>query len=186
MLTLTSLPGATVPELMAAWNGLRGWLRRRIPGLQYVAVKERGRRTGMLHLHVLLSGWTWIDQAALSREWERRSGARVVDVRRRPADVVPVLAEYVSSYVTKALGEGDVRKCVSFSSGFPRLPVLEKLWRVTGARVDRGLPAGGYVASLGTGCLVTRDAGCACLEDARELGLDGHLFLQRVQDRGPP
>jgi len=186
MLTLTSLPGATVGEFMRAWNGYRTYLRRLMPDLQYAAVKERGARSGMLHLHVLLSGWRYVPQAELSREWGRRSGAPVVWVNSRRAELVAVLAEYLSKYVSKALGHGDVRKAVSYSAGFPRLPSLEKAWRVTGAKTERGLPAVTYTHSLGTGCLVTRDRGCVCLEGARSVGLDGHLFLQRIQDRGPP
>ena len=186
MLTLTSLPGSSVADVMRAWNWYRGWLRRRVTGLEYVAVKERGPRSGMLHLHVLLAGWEYIPQAELSRKWEECSGAFRVDVRRRSAEVVEVLAGYVSKYVAKAVGQGDVRKCVTFSSGFPRPAPQERLWHATGLPV-RVLPAALARQTLGAGCLVTLDAGCDCVAGARDLGLNGHLFLQRVQNnRGPP
>jgi hypothetical protein len=180
LLTLTSLPGTTVGEMMAAWNRLRVWLRRRSPRMEYAAVKQFGGRNGMLHLHIVLVGWEYVGRSEISAVWQRYSGAWHADIRRVISDRP---ASYVARYVARELARTDCRKVVTYSRGFPALSPRESLWRLLGERV-RGVPAGPFVAALG-GCLVARSCGCGCVEDAREVGLDGHLFLMAVE-RGPP
>jgi len=180
LLTLTSLPGTTVPQMMAAWNRMRGWLRKQCPDVDYAAVKQFGGRSGMLHLHVVLLNWSYVSQAEISRRWQSYSGAWHADIRRVSSERP---ASYVTGYVARELARTDCRKVVTYSAGFPRLPARESRWRWLGEQVV-GVPAGRFVGVMG-GCLVVRSAGCECVESMREVGLDGHLFLRRLE-RGPP
>lgn len=180
MLTLTSLPGTTPAAMMRSWHRMLAWLKRRMTGLEYAAVKQFGKTTGMLHLHVVCVGWEYVDQAELSQQWKRCSGAAVVDIRRKDGQQA---AKYVSRYVSRTVQGVDLRKCVTYSQGFPKLPVREAQWRVVG-RMDRGVPPGPFVGVVG-GCLVVKRGAGGDLEEVRELGLDGNLFLQRME-RGPP
>lgn len=181
LLTLTSQPGTTPARMMSAWRLMWMWLKRQNPEAEYAAVKQFGSLTGMLHLHVVLIGWQYLKQGQLSRRWERHSGARVVDIRRKEGGKA---ARYVSRYLSRTVGEMDLRKCVTYSRGFPALEKREKRWRVVRTWDGAGVPPGPYVGVAG-GCLVVRDVGCDCLEKVREVGLDGHLFLRGIE-RGPP
>jgi hypothetical protein len=188
LLTLTSLPGTDVPDMMKAWNRFRGWLRRRNADVQYVTVKEFGSRTGMLHLHVVLGNWRRIDQRVLSEQWARCSGARVVDIRKVKEQALAGAAWYVAKYVSKSLS-GDLRKAVTFSRGWPEGWGEDQAgWRCTGERWDRSSPPpGNPVAVLGAGCLVVTVGECACLEGAKEFGLVEQFRLWKLARwRGKP
>lgn len=179
MLTLTSMPGMSWVEVMKAWNKLRGWLRKRVPDLEYAAIKQEGSVAGMRHLHVVLGRWRYVEREAIKREWERLTGAYMVDIRRKGASGA---VNYVVGYVTSKLEGSDLRKRVTYSRGFPKLPVQEARWRPTGERVDGSVaPAGRYESVLGSGLLVVKDSYCECMEGARDMGLDGHLFMQRLE-----
>jgi len=180
LLTLTSLPGTTVGEMMAAWNRMRGWLRKRCPALEYASVKQFGGRNGMLHLHVVLLNWSYVPRSEISAQWQSYSGAWLADIRRTDTERP---ASYVARYVGRELARTDCRKVVTFSRGFPSQVAVEARWRLLQRRVD-GVPAGPFVGALG-GCLVVRSRGCECVESMRDVGLDGHLFLRRLE-RGPP
>jgi hypothetical protein len=137
----------------------------------------------MLHLHVVLLNWTYVPQWVLQAEWLRVSGAFVVNIKAVEGERDKV-ARYVARYVSRELASTDVVKCVTYSRGFPRLPALDKVWRISGEVVEH-VPAAKLLGELG-GCLVVRDRGCACLDGVRSLGLNGHMALRRIQERGPP
>jgi hypothetical protein len=85
-----------------------------------MAVKESGKATGMKHLHIFFSNWVWVPDYVLSAKWESISSAYNVDVARVWGKSV---ASYVSKYVSKGLASGIVlRKLVTYSRGFPKLP----------------------------------------------------------------
>jgi len=182
-LTLTSLPGTSVEEMMGFWNRYRGFLRRVAPEFEYAAVKQFGSLHGLLHLHVALLDWSYVPRAILKAEWERVSGSFICDIREIKGDREKV-AKYIARYISRELANTEVAKCVTYSKGFPRLPTFDKRWRVSGDIVGH-VPPGRLVGEMG-GCLVVRNRGCECLAGVRDLGLDGHLALWRIQERGPP
>lgn len=185
-LTLTSTPGTTVADMMAAVKRFIAWLRRtQGQDFEYAAIKERGKRSGMLHLHIVVLNWGFVPQAVLSREWERLSGAFRVDIRRlygSPASA----AGYVAGYVAKAMGEGEAwGKAVTYSRGFPKPPDDERLsgWRATGETWAEGTPSGRPLLVLPSGFVVTRlgRAGCDCVTRARVPDLAAMLALRRYE-----
>jgi len=167
MLTLTTRPRTSPRSLMRYWNAMRQWLRRRLPDLEYVAVKEYGSLSGMIHLHVIVTGWVYIHQSELSDAWRRLAdGAFRVDIRRLygPEDLA---ARYAAKYVAKALGSRYSRKVVTYSRGWPR-PESGPSWRLTPWRTsspDRPNPLV-TTAELGGGALLFALADdCSCLMD---------------------
>jgi len=86
-----------------------------------MVVKENGVETGMKHLHAFFSGWVWVPDYRLQEKWESISGAyNVKPIRVWGAKV----ASYVSKYLSKGLTSGiALRKLVTYSRGFPKLPV---------------------------------------------------------------
>jgi len=181
MLTLTSIPGTTVEQMMKAWNRFRGWLKRVNPGFEYAAVKERGSRTGMLHLHIILTGWLFLPHSELQAQWKACSGATFVNVKRlygTPGSA----AEYVSKYVSKALDGESWGKAVTYSRGWPKEREAEKLWTFAGetwpyrqapsVRIGRVMPGGAILAI---------DKGCDCTARAVMASLSYHLHLMRLE-----
>jgi len=120
MWTFTSRPGSTWADVMKAWQRLLLYLRRKY-GLrcEYVAVKEAGGKTGMLHLHCILLGWRWVPWAAVSAEWERLTGAWHVWVSAIRTSSQSEIARYLSKYLTKEAMVG-ARKAVTYSEQWPR------------------------------------------------------------------
>jgi hypothetical protein len=92
-------PGDHARTLVAGWRQLLKLIRRhyKYDKLEYLVVIEATRR-GEPHLHVL-ARCKWIDQRWLSQQWERLTGAKIVDVRR------PRSTSAVSSYVAKYVGK---------------------------------------------------------------------------------
>jgi len=172
MLTLTSRPGTTVRELMRAWNRFRGWLRRRLPELAYAAVKERGTLHGMLHLHIIVTGWTYITQGELSEMWRKFTrGAFRVDIRRLYGDD-DSLASYVAKYLAKALGDRAARKSVTYSRNWPPSPKrLDTTgpWKLTALRTDTPAP---WLTRLPGGLVTIIDAHCECMEALSALDVE--------------
>jgi len=163
MLTLTSRPGTSNRDLMRYWNGFRQWLRRRLPDLEYVCVKEWGTLHGMAHLHVIVTGWTYIHQTELSDAWRRIAGAFRVDIRRLYGPE-RAAASYASKYVSKALAaRRDLRKVVTYSRGWPK--EARATWRLTSWTSEGPTrPAAlGESRELGGGPLVIADANCECV-----------------------
>lgn len=82
-----------------AVNRLMKVLRRRYPHkrIEYALIWERTKK-GWPHAHLLLRA-PWIHQKLLSRQWERLSGAKIVDVRMVRSNGEAVA--YVSKYLTK-------------------------------------------------------------------------------------
>lgn len=128
-ITLTSLPKTTWPALMKRWSQLLPWLRRRMPGLQFACAKEEGPNTGMKHLHIAAFGWLYLPHAELSSQWEKYTGAWVVDIRRAEG---PSVAAYIAKHFAKTVPVS--RKAMSFSKGWPRQPpptilhLVDKCW----------------------------------------------------------
>lgn len=188
LLTLTSLPGTTVPDMMKAWNRFKAWLKKRVPNLEYAAVKEFGGVSGMLHLHIAVVGWEFVDQRDLSAAWERASGARVVDIRRIKQGGANV-AGYVAKYIGKQLGvEGrDLRKQVTYSRGWPKDADPHDAWHFAGETSQALLPPANVTGwALPGGMLLTIDRGCECVASAQRWGLGGELHLWRLSRRIPP
>jgi len=177
-LTLTSTPGTSLVEFMKAWNRFRGWLRRRLPGCEYAAVKEFGSSTGMLHLHVVIRGWRYIAQAELSRVWERYSGAFRVDIRAVKDE--DGAADYMAKYVAKAVATVRARKVVTYSRGWggdSKAGMAD--WFFSGDR--RSGAAVPFVAgarrAFRSGAVVAVDRHCECIEEARLPGWEAILRL---------
>ena len=182
-MTLTSLPGTSVEAMMSAWNRFRGWLKRRVPGVEYAAVKEFGDKTGMLHLHIALLGWGFVEQREISAAWKRASrGAYIVDVRRLDDGDPDRVATYVAKYVAKAIGRRDVKKAVTYSRGWPRI-LRESDWTFADETKDGPTPPVQVSQSTPSGLLVAIDRGCEHLAHAAKFGLAEHLFFWRMQRR---
>lgn len=115
--TLTSPAGTKWPVLMRRFQSLVKAIRKRFGRIEYAAVKEEGAKTGMLHLHIVMTGVVWIPWQWLSVEWEKRIGAWSVDIQRMATGRNKVAA-YVAKYVTKAFDDGDARKLVTYSKGY--------------------------------------------------------------------
>lgn len=164
-LTLTSLPNTSVTDMMAAWNRFKTALRRVAGGFEYAAIKEFGSTTGMLHLHVVLTGWSFIPQHTLSAMWRKASrGAFVVDIRSIPDP--ERTARYVAKYVSKTIARIDVRKAVTYSRGWPKLAEREARWHATGEEWDSPTaPPKRWDAVLAGGALVSVDRGCECVSE---------------------
>lgn len=182
LLTLTSLPGTSVPDMMAAWNRFRGWLRRRVPGVEYAAVKEFGDKTGMLHLHVCVIGWSYVEQREISAAWKRASrGAYVVDIRALDSGDPDRVGSYVSKYVSKAIGRRDVRKAVTYSRGWPR-ELRESDWHYADELVAGDvIPPGQEITESGLVVVINR--GCEHVKTAAKWGLAEHLYFRRLTRR---
>lgn len=134
LMTLTTRPGTSWPDIMKAWTSLIKWVRKHYGGAEYAVVKEEGSRNGMRHLHAVITGPAFIPHAALSAAWRERVGAFVVDIRRIRAGGV---AGYVAKYVAK--GRERWAKCVTYSRAWPRdvLPEALAIQRVSGRPVER-------------------------------------------------
>jgi hypothetical protein len=138
----------------------------------------------MLHLHVAFTDWAYIPQRDISAAWGRFSGARIVDVKEiRDPDGAAV---YVARYIARELASTEVVKCVTYSRGWPKVDRPERNWRIQGEIIDY-VPTGPLLGEIG-GCLVYRvGVDCECLGEVRDLGLNGHLALMRIERlRGPP
>jgi hypothetical protein len=173
-LTLTSRPGKTWPDIMKEWSHFIRWARKRSPHLEYAAVKEQGSRTGMKHLHVILLNWNYTPQAAIAAEWQRLTGAHIVNVQRVNGEKA---AGYASKYVAKHLSGS--RKNVTYSKGFPKLDALPlKL-----TKTDETGPFGpqGIIGITEDGGLVTSLApGCKCFGHIRPLTKGDHWWLRSL------
>jgi hypothetical protein len=124
-LTLTTInrePRMTWQEIMLRWSRLVAWLRRVYGPLEYVVVKEEGAN-GLRHLHAIVSGWRWVPVATLSAKWKLLTGAYRVWVER------VVGRDGVAGYLGKYLAKGNLplRKLLTYSAGWPKLPVTEFL-----------------------------------------------------------
>lgn len=119
--TFTSMPGASWPFLMRAFQSLVKTLRKSYGRVEYVASKEEGASTGMKHLHVLLVGPSWIPYAVLSQAWLCRSGAWSVNIQRvSSGGTAAYITKGLVAYLTKAGTEW--RKLITFSKGWTKTP----------------------------------------------------------------
>lgn len=121
-LTLTSVPERTWPEIMTGFTRFVEYLRLTQPELQYVAVKEEGKDTGMKHLHIIFRSWIWHNYDDMVAHWKKLTGAHGVYIKRKPTEA---LAGYAAKYVGKGLISA--RKAVTYSKLWPKLPV-NKAW----------------------------------------------------------
>jgi hypothetical protein len=85
-----------------AWNKLRSWLKKRYGDFEFLRVLEVTKK-GRPHLHVLISGIKWIDQAELSEIWEKYGGGEVVYIKRVYNRNNVKVCRYVLKYVNKTL-----------------------------------------------------------------------------------
>ena len=85
-----------------AWNKLRSWIRKRYGDFEFLRVLEVTKK-GRPHLHVLISGIKWINQAELSEIWEKYGGGEVVYIKRVYNRNNVKVCRYVLKYVNKTL-----------------------------------------------------------------------------------
>lgn len=133
LLTLTSLPGTSWPDLMKSWSEFVRELRAKSGTLTYMAVKEEGTRTRMRHLHILITGpgAVWTDWSWMSSAWQRLTGARGVHIKR--VSTVGEGAVKAVWYACKYLGKGfgltaPTRKLMTASSGYFKKAILSGHW----------------------------------------------------------
>ncbi|KKM19934.1 hypothetical protein LCGC14_1650610 [marine sediment metagenome] len=158
LLTLTSRPGTTWPQIMKAWSSMVRGLRQGGSRLPYAAIKQEGRASGMKHLHIVALGWSYVPQRELSRRWLGLTGAPVVDVRRiEDASITNYLAPYLASDLA------GTRKNVTYSLRWPKLP-RGHTWQLIPDR--HPIAICGNVAEVTTrGCAVVKwGKGCDCLD----------------------
>src|SRR5579864_1058163 len=189
LLTLTSQPGTTWPEMVDAWSVFLRWLQRRRGGLLWLRVGETGSDTGMRHWHVVLLGWTPVPQAEISEAWKRATGgAYIVDIRARQVGEGSRALAYVLKgvgYVTKALAERDDDKSglvrpSQFSHGWPS-PAEARgerncTWRKVDDLAGEVGPLDQLVGVSRSGVLMVRVGRAGCVA-SRSLTFSDHLHL---------
>lgn len=114
LLTLTSPPGERFAESAAASSRRFEHLRLihlRATGhrLEYLAIAERGTRgERRYHLHALVRGGPYVDQARWS-QWAERAGlGRVVDIRAvRDGELAAYATKSLAGYLTKSATDAD-------------------------------------------------------------------------------
>lgn len=139
------------PQINRWWNSYLKWLRSINPGLRAVIAREEGFRTGMRHLHVLLVNWEYVWHGTLSREWEKRSGAAVVWIKRVDLATMNEMTGYTAKYMTKVV-DSRLARVITFSRGWPRLEGsqltrLAFLPRLDSSQWDVPVAWGGAVSS---------------------------------------
>lgn len=85
----------------------------------YARILESTKR-GFPHYHFCVRS-KWISQQNLSNEWNRLTGAKIVDVRKLYGDKT----RYVAKYLTKNDHVAYTRQRVSFSRNWPKLPKMD-------------------------------------------------------------
>lgn len=105
LITFTQPPGEGVVEKTTlarqalAWRRTYQWLRREYRMTSYAWVREIGRKTSRLHLHVVARS-SYVPQRVLSKAASRYGFGRVVDIRRlRTSEAL----NYVAKYLTKTV-----------------------------------------------------------------------------------
>jgi len=68
-----------ISESGSILNGFFVSLRRIFPNLRYFWVREVGKKSNMVHFHVMIS--CFLPQRIISRLWEHAGGGSVVDIR---------------------------------------------------------------------------------------------------------
>ncbi len=153
-LTLTSLPHTDWTRMMKAWTSFCRMLRKHAPALQYAAVKEAGPKTGMKHLHVIITNAPFIPWQTLSAAWKARTGAWNVSIQRVNG---PSAIRYITKHSWKGFVHG--RKNITYSQHWPPLtsthpitdcqtlcgPPTDRLWQAV-------MPDGTHVEFLAPDC----------------------------------
>jgi hypothetical protein len=75
-------------------NRFFGYLRRKFPGFKYLWVREVGRKSNMVHFHVLVN--RYLPAYVLRRVWLRHGGGYIVDIGK-----IRCSANYVCKYLAK-------------------------------------------------------------------------------------
>lgn len=182
MLTLTSRPGTTWPQIMRAWQSLVRTLRRDAPSLEYVCVKEFGPDRHMKHLHIITLHPSYIPQATLSQLWSKYLGAPIVWITHvDPARGATELAKYLTKPPPRGL------RTITYSREFPEQEFPHN-FHFRGRRTD--IPDDmALTATLACGILVETVApGCTCLPDCPPItpGERAWLALLSRPSRAPP
>jgi hypothetical protein len=166
LLTLTTTPGTTWPVVMKKWSSMIRALRK-LSGsrIEYAACKEEGAESGMKHLHVLLVEWKYVRWSVISELWEGMIGARGVDIRAIKQ------GEGAVAYITKYLGkwdpEGEVKKALTYSSGFPKPQDAEVPKFVGAIETTAKMPEKAMLST--SGMILRGKTVCECFGE--ELGL---------------
>lgn len=208
LVTLSSTPDMTWREMVESWAVFNRWMQRKNGGRRlWLRVGEYGSNTGMKHWHVLVLGWTYIDQREMSEAWYRATGKRayVVDVRARQIEQGPRAVNYVLkgvSYVTKALEHRDaareddaddvLRRPFQFSQGWPTVRDVRAQsdcsWKAIDESFGPTMPAAAPRGVTRGGGFVTRLGRPGCVT-SQPMSLAEHLYLMRLPweaTRGDP
>lgn len=180
LLTVTSPPERTWPEVMRAWQHMVKFLRQTSPNLHYAACKEEGSRTGMKHLHVILLNFEYTPQFKIAQRWRELTGAFVVRIERLRSDRAHY---YVAKYVSKDLDAA--RKHVTFSRGFPPLPPPEHRLTHVKETLFTG-PSNTYTWTDHPGIVDTLREGCSCFGAPHPVTVGETLWLRSLQAHSPP
>lgn len=180
LLTVTTPPQRTWPEVMRSWQHLVKFLRETSPNLQYAACKEEGSHTGMKHLHVILLNLEYTPQFKIAQRWRELTGAFVVRVERLRSDRAHY---YVAKYVSKDLDAA--RKHVTFSKGFPPLPKDGPRLTHVNETSFTG-PSKTYFWTDSPGIVDTLVEGCPCFGEAHPVTVGETLWLRSLQAHSPP
>lgn len=91
------------------------WLKGTDPDIRFARILE-STAAGFPHYHFCLHS-KWISQSNLSVEWERLTGAKIVDIRKLNGRTI----RYISKYISKSDAVAYTRQRVSFSRNWPKL-----------------------------------------------------------------
>ena len=118
-------PGDAARAITRGWRAMRRVIEAKLPGVkgQYLTVMEATAK-GWPHLHVLTTR-SWIDQKWLSQQWEKITGARIVDIRRIKNARMAV--SYVAKYLSKKPAQYENCKRYYFTQGYR--PKRERKWQ---------------------------------------------------------
>ncbi len=151
-----------------------------MPDLQYACARETGAYNGMLHYHLILTGWRYTPFETLSQLWASRSKAWVINIQRVRYESV---AAYIAKYVSK--NPAIKAKHVTYSAHWPKLVPLSKIGTRYGSITLPNTPT--PIAQTTTGALLEKVApNCYCWGAYERTSLDTLLWLMSLQGRSPP
>lgn len=122
ILVLTFAEDVDKPTAVRRLGSFVKYLRTKMPDLQYAATYEL-QKSGRLHINLVAGPWTYYRHKELAKRWGARVSVEYVQDADLVAGEVAKTPEALGRYLAKldqAVSEG---RRVSFSKGWPRLPV---------------------------------------------------------------
>lgn len=123
-------------EAVKTQNKFIRWLRRDIGiDVQYAATWEL-HKSGRLHLNLILSPWTYINQRTLSQKWSAFGGGPVVWIERVDGGIsneVTKLRYKLGNYMAKFEQQVKEGRGINYSKGWPKIPSnpLQRMGEIT-------------------------------------------------------